>query len=355
MCAKHRERQGETALRALIAALPDDLDHFRRAANRVEDWPALLARAGAHGLDHVLRDGVERSGFLGIPTSLGARLAEQATFERLSFEHLARAHVAVTGALARADVQAVSLKGPALGDRIYGDVLRPSSDLDLLVAPEAIPAAIAALGTAGFEPDGDVRPSSWAHHLRLLKRGQPLVELHWALHSEFGGDLAAAPFLARARRHTTRRGAETWVLAPEDELLHLAVHAAAHRCLRLGWLYDLKLFVRAHPSLDGSIVDARARERGLASAVAFALDVTARSIGLERRALVELDPLRTRLATLLSTPWPTHSGPVVAQRATSFLYATLLTDSPRQSVDAMGRLWARFGARQLRALRGRGA
>ncbi|MCK6548431.1 nucleotidyltransferase family protein [Myxococcota bacterium] len=348
------EADADAALRALLAALPDDLDHLRRAATGVGDWRRVLSRAGAHGVEHALLDGLERANFRSVPAAERAAIAEQAAFERVAFEHLARAHVDVTRALDAANVPAVSLKGPALGDRIYGGVLRPSSDLDLLVAPERLDAAISALGAIGFEPDGDTRPTRWAHHVRLTKRGQPLVELHWALHSEFGGDLAAAPFLSRARRYTTRRGATTWVLAPEDELLHLAVHAAAHRCLRLGWLYDLKLFVRAHPTLDGAVIEARAKERGLASVLAFALDVTERSIGLARpRAVGALDPLRTHVAAWLSSPWAAHDGPAIALRATSFVYATLLTDSPRQSVDAMGRLWARFGARQLRALRAR--
>jgi hypothetical protein len=69
------------------------------------------------------------------------------------------------------------------------------------------------------------------------------------------------------------------VLAPEDEFLHLAVHAAGHGLERLLWLHDLDLFLEKH-SLDGSVVRERARELGLAPALDFALQALERRLGV---------------------------------------------------------------------------
>ena len=101
----------------------------------------------------------------------------------------------------------------------------------------------------------------------------------------------------------TRDGDRTWILAPEDEVLYLAVHAARHRFSRLGWLVDLELLIERHPELAWDAVGARAGALHVrrAAAVAFAV--------LEKRLRVALPPaaraalpkpdLRVRAARLL--------------------------------------------------------
>ena len=63
------------------------------------------------------------------------------------------------------------------------------------------------------------------------------------------------------------------VLAPDDELFYLAVHAAAHRFGRIGWLYDLVLLLRRNGEsiVAAACVRARAHRMERPLALAFAL------------------------------------------------------------------------------------
>jgi hypothetical protein len=229
-------------------------------------------------IDHHLR--------LGHPLAAASRAAH----DRLR-AHLAEALGALRG------IPVVALKGPLLGERLYPDPrARPSTDLDLLVAPAELDRAAAALATAGWRAP-TTRAEAWYrrhhHHLHLERAGAPVVELHFRAATAFGADLDAAPLLARARPHDS--GA--LVLAPEDEWLYLAVHAANHRFERLGWLYDLKLLARTRPTWD--VVLARAAEAGVSRAVAFALALVRERLHADVPAAAG-----SRLAwRLLDEPW----------------------------------------------------
>lgn len=339
-------------LMRLLACLPDQPERFAERAREVQGWPALLELAGRHGVEQALYEALVHAE---IPAPLRARLDEQRAFEQLAGRRRSAALSEVAMALEAADVKAIMLKGPALGERLYpAHVLRPSTDLDVLVGPGALERAAACLEGLGYRLQEDlarVSARSFAHQLILLRPGSPMIELHFRLHSEFGVDLPASELAERARRHTLRDGTTVWILAPEDELLHLALHAAAHRCIRAGWLYDLKLFALRHPELDWALVARRARAHGLSSAVGFALGRAAAELDAPiPTELTQLDRPRAALARLLASAWATHEGPIPVVRASSFAFATMLCDDPAQSVRSMRHLVQRFGARQADAL-----
>lgn len=93
----------------------------------------------------------------------------------------------VADALSRAGIDSTPLKGPALGEAIYGDPgRRPSSDVDVLVPPSRLHEAARVVGRLGYLPpndhlDGEGLPLL---HLALVHaRGElPPVELHWRVH-----------------------------------------------------------------------------------------------------------------------------------------------------------------------------
>jgi len=58
--------------------------------------------------------------------------------------------------LADAGIRSAALKGPLLGEAVYGDSgRRPSSDVDLLVPPEQLRAAVEVLRGLGYGAPGD--------------------------------------------------------------------------------------------------------------------------------------------------------------------------------------------------------
>lgn len=205
----------------------------------------------------------------------------RARFERLAAGMRLRAARAgqvlseVAEALAARGVVPAALKGPVLAERIYPEpALRPSSDLDLLVSRGQLAAAVDALLAIGFrraDPLQDAYQLRRHHHVHLAREPGPAVELHFRAASAFDAAFPTEELLARARPHRTSGGAALLVLAPEDELLTLAVHAAGHRFERLAWLLDLSLLLR-RSALDWEAVDRRASAYRCQRALAYALE-----------------------------------------------------------------------------------
>ena len=91
------------------------------------------------------------------------------------------------------DIPWMLLRGPILGEFIYGDLsLRPYGDLDVLVSPNSVDASLDRLKQANFLPP----PGSFSiafyrkYHLHVqLSRaglaGDTSLELHWALDHPF--------------------------------------------------------------------------------------------------------------------------------------------------------------------------
>jgi hypothetical protein len=121
------------------------------------------------------------------------------------------------------------------------------------------------------------------------------VELHFRALVGFGGTLPAEDLLGRTSS-SEFLGKPVRLLAPEDEALYLAVHAAGHGLARLLWLVDLKVLLAQHPGLDWGAVVARARGCGLRRAAAFAF-AAASDLGAEiPPEALALSPLRRRAA-----------------------------------------------------------
>jgi hypothetical protein len=95
--------------------------------------------------------------------------------------------IRMIAALADAGVRALPLKGPLLGERIYGEPeARVSADIDLLVGASDLAQATELLEDLGYTtaPGADVfrsgRPD--LHEVLCGPDGLPGVELHWRIH-----------------------------------------------------------------------------------------------------------------------------------------------------------------------------
>src|SRR5262245_8471492 len=120
-----------------------------------------------------------------------------------------------------------------------------------------------------------------------------LVELHWRLVPKYWS-LSLDLDLLWARRATIGLlGASVSNLAPEENLLVLAVHGAKHQWLRLDWVCCVAELLRAHPELDWSraLENARAcaSERIMLLGVALARALVAAPVPASLAALIEDD------------------------------------------------------------------
>lgn len=234
--------------------------------------PEAIAR---HGLSALLADYLTDDALL---ADARATIARGLKTKRLA--------LAVLDALRAVGLVPILLKGYGLAQRLYpGQPLaRPSTDVDLLFTEAELVRARPVLASLGLHEFQD--PVDHAHHVAFSgPRG--LVEAHFKLFNGFGGGEFDEKALRARRVAATLDGRPVFFLAPADEFLYLATHAANHGFLRLSWLVDLAYYVGKQP-LDWPLMALRARAAGFLTAVASSLHT------LERVLQVQLPAQATR-------------------------------------------------------------
>ncbi len=187
----------------------------------------------------------------------------------------------VIDALHDAGIPCSPLKGALLGESIYGDPgRRASGDIDLLVAPEHLHAAVKVVRGLGYgapRDHVDRRGLPLLHFALVHERDElPPVELHWRVHwyeCDFARERLLAPSLARG---------SDWRPAPADELAALMLFYARDGFIGLRLAVDLSAWWDAF----GTALEPGALERvagaypALSRALAVAALVAERVIGV---------------------------------------------------------------------------
>jgi len=203
-------------------------------------------------------------------------------------------------ALAAAGIRSAALKGPLLGEAIYGEGgRRPSSDVDLLVPAEDLPRAVEVARSLGYEGPID-RPM--ADGLPLLHcslthgNGElPPLELHWRIHwyeRRFARERLLPP---------SPESRNDWRPAPEDELAALLLYytrdgfTGLRQASDLGAWWDrfgpevrsgaLKETSAAYPELEPALTTALARAQ---SAVGLPRSLNRPDLRSRQRIAVQL-------------------------------------------------------------------
>ncbi len=263
--------------------------------SRSDLWELMLLLASGSARRHATRDRIATLAG-SVPLSqlgdelarqrllalLGPRLAELAPhisgddfWERVDAARAVQASVGtglelvtlgVLGVLERARIEALPLKGVLWARALHGDVsLRPSTDVDVLVASEKLEAACAALRTHGFVDEDPPGSLPILHRtLRSPSRAGPWIEVHWRVHWYENA-------FSRAVLRRAQRNPEGWLEPlPVDELtclllfvardgfsgLRLAVDVVAWWEIVRDTAPDLREVVRVFPGLEASLVGA---------------------------------------------------------------------------------------------------
>lgn len=295
----------------------------------------LLARAELHGLLGIAQDRVVASG-IALDASIFRDLETKAIAQRLNHEaHLGMLR-RIDAALDAANLRGVLLKGALFAERFYPrPETRTSTDIDLLVDPDNLDASAAALQNAGYEPLQSAREGWFRdnhHHLHLGHPHALPLELHFHAHRGFGRILPSRPLLARSRSSEEHRFQALSLLAPEDELVYLAVHAASHRFARLGWLYDCKLLLETMSDEEILIAAARAKEWGYTRPLALAARLLRKLFAVDAKRLAPLD-LLGRFSTALLDGITSEPHSAVLRSLTRLVYVTSLSPSPMAAVQ----------------------
>jgi hypothetical protein len=276
-----------------------------RAAQRPKLTSDILAAAAKHGMETVAVDQIAPR------RSIAMQLAYEAAVSQ-----------ARTLGDALSGMPVILLKGVGLGSRFYdAPWSRTFTDLDLLVRPRDLARAEAILGVLGYRCVDGERERFFRErhfHIELRTTGVLPLELHFKAYAGFGGELPADLMLEGAAPIV---GLSQHLLAPAPaaELVYLAAHAATHRFVRMGWVYDM---VRLHAHHSNVVADARkiADATGFRAVLEFALvlmhDLFGSSVDTSRRH-------RTTLVRWLA---PEPAAPPM-RTLTRFLYTQLLCDT----------------------------
>jgi hypothetical protein len=266
------------------AALDDRArDELAAVVAQASDWDVVIARSVAEGTAGLLAAHVRALDPELVPAPVRARLGaiHAAIWARNAV--LVDRWTDLTARFDAAGIPCLTLKGMALVHRLYADLgLRPMTDIDVLVPREDHEAAGRVASDAGYEIRSDGAGDTLQGYT-LFARGDVFLDLHWHLarYSRFDGivDVDHAAVWQRARPLPgARAGRRT--LAPEDMLLHLALHLTlGSEFGRLVWLTDIDALLRAHGSLDWEHVLSEASRWRIRAVLGYTLAVAHASLG----------------------------------------------------------------------------
>jgi hypothetical protein len=242
-----------------------DAAEVRGAAATTDDWADVERRASAHGLVPWLARALSHGDGVGNEAHESIVAAANASAARTLGQ--VRRLTELVGSLADVGVTALPYKGPVLSLQLYGDLaLRQSVDLDLVVPFDAYDTARAALVRRGLPP-------RWGHSARQEQtlfawlghapfgQGDEFVELHWRFADRrFPFALRAEDVLRRAQQVRVA-GRMLPLMAADDLLAALSMHAARHLFERLEWVSGVTRLLVAAPMDPASLMAHAERTR----------------------------------------------------------------------------------------------
>jgi hypothetical protein len=227
------------------------------------DWPELVRLIDRHRVAPL----VQRSGWLAeaaAPADVRAAVQDRVRAGALASLRLLALQREVLEVLGAEGVDVVLLKGAVLALDAHGEsTARAPGDLDVLVRPESVSPAIAALRSAGLrwygsnapdDADGapvepetlDLLPRLPMLRHAMLHRDGLSVEVHWRLFPNPRLMPVDPDWLAHPR-HVAIQGADVPTLPLTSEWLYVLVHGSNHGWARMKWLADVPALAVRHP------------------------------------------------------------------------------------------------------------
>jgi hypothetical protein len=148
-------------------------------------------------------------------------------------------------------VPVIPLKGTMLAERYYGHyAARGTSDIDLLIHPEHMEAAVKCVHNQGFTEVSQENPVHYHHEWFKQAGGLPeplVVELHWSLVQSDTSQMNMG--VAWATSEQSESYTNVRVLSPSYTFYALCLHGASHQMDSLKYVIDVLHFLERHYEL----------------------------------------------------------------------------------------------------------
>lgn len=200
----------------------------------------------------------------------------------------------IVGAFEEAGVDSLLLKGPSVAEWLYENRdERPYIDSDLLVDPDAVPAARATLRKSGFRQEfGPLGHPGMGHSPSYAwRRDGLIVDLHEALSGANADPRRTWAALRERSVELAIGGRPVRVLGESARLVLVALHAAHHGPGRAGPLEDLRRALDLAGDEDWAAAAGAAEEIG--GVEAFTVGLSLLPAGRARLAALGLEARRS--------------------------------------------------------------
>jgi hypothetical protein len=160
--------------------------------------------------------------------------------------------VKIHGLFSAAEIRWVTYKGPVLSMDLYGDpLLRPCDDIDLLIHPDDLQAAIDLLVNAGYHAEQSLSPGAMKERLRgnwgldfRSPESNHLIEVKTDIAPRFYALSLADRIPWETPRQVELDGLLYPILPRELQTIALAAHGGWHLWERLLWVLDLAMCLK---------------------------------------------------------------------------------------------------------------
>jgi hypothetical protein len=170
--------------------------------------------------------------------------------------------------LNKKNIKVVLLQGIHLLQQIYNDIgLRPLTDIDLWVLPEAREAVDGVLSGLGFEKD--------RLYPNIFKKASTIIDID--THIFWADRIRSRKTLINEKQEVLFQNCQTidfegqkaYGLGRIDQIIYLSLHAIKHYADRLIWLVDLKNLLQDWQASDWELLRTRCKELGQENAIDY--------------------------------------------------------------------------------------
>lgn len=280
------------------------------------DWTYIIETAQQHGIAPLLYYNLSEIADKRVPEKVVGYLRKlyngNVARNILVYDALSK----VLNAFEHDGIDVIVLKGAALAETIYRDIgLRPFSDVDILVRESDLQSAKKQLPELGYRLDEEVSPEKYNEEFGcdLYYIGKVnILEIHWDILRKTKSDRYTRVEIEKIWERAVPAkiaGVDTFMMSPEDMLLHFCVHLPKHRYNRLIWLCDVLELIE-QTDIDWEYVVETAEKYRTKAYMYYGLHFTDVLLGCEipEEVLNELKPpwlervvLNTVLKDVLST------------------------------------------------------